>query len=335
MPRLSGPDYDDLIEEFVTATQTVFPDAVLQFEDFNNANAFRLLARYRDRLCCFNDDVQGTGAMGLAGLYSAGRIAGRQLTDQRILFVGAGEACLGIGATVVSAMRGEGLNESEARSRCLFIDSKGTVVASRTDLAEHKRQVAQDRPPLADLAATIAAFRPTVIIGASGQAGMFTPSALRAMAQVTQRPLVLALSNPTPNSECTAEQAYAATGGRAIFASGSPFDPVLIDGRMHAPGQANNSYVFPGVGLGLILAGAKRVADPMFFAAARALALAVNDEDLKLGRIFPLQTRMREVAAAVGAAVGGVAYSEGLATKPRPADLSAAVSAAMYTPEYR
>ena len=334
-PRLTGPLYDELLEEFVAATQKVFPGSVLQFEDFNNANAHRLLARYRERLCCFNDDVQGTGAMGLAGLLSSGRITGRKLADQRILFVGAGQACLGIGAMVVTAMRGEGLNEAEARLRCLFMDSKGAVVASRTDLVEHKRRVAQDFPPQADLAAVIAAFRPTVTIGASGQGGLFTPAVLKAMSQAAQRPVVFALSNPTSKSECTAEEAYAWTGGRAIFASGSPFDAVVVNGRTQTPGQANNSYIFPGVGLGLIFSGAKRVVDSMFLAAAHALADAVTDEALKAGRVFPPQTKMREVAVSVAAAVASVAFDTGLAAGRRPLDLEAAIRAAMYQPEYR
>lgn len=333
-PRLTGPAYDALLEEFIAATQAVFPGVVVQFEDFNNANAFRLLARYRDRLCCFNDDVQGTGAMGLAGLYSAARITGRALAEERILFFGAGEACLGIGATVVGAMRSAGLAEGEARSRCLFIDSKGTVVAGRADLPAHKRAFAQDRAPLDGLVAAIEAFRPTVLIGASGQGGAFTPEVLAAMARSCDRPVIFALSNPTSKSECTAEQAYRHTGGRAVFASGSPFDPVTLDGRTHAPGQANNSYVFPGVGLGLLAAGATRVRDSMFFAAARALAGAVTAEDLAAGRVFPPQSRMREVAAAVGAAVAGVAFDEGVATRPRPADLAGAIRAAMYVPDY-
>jgi malate dehydrogenase (oxaloacetate-decarboxylating)(NADP+) len=333
-PRLEGPDYDALIEEFVSATQQVFPGVVVQFEDFNNANAFRLLARYRDRLCCFNDDVQGTGAMGLAGLYAAGRLTGRKLVEERILFAGAGEACLGIGGMVASALRAAGLSEAEARARCLFVDSKGTVVASRPDLPAHKRAIAQERAPLPDLVSTVTAFRPTVLIGASGQGGLFTSEVLRALAEAAERPVVFALSNPTSKSECTAEQACAATRGRAIFASGSPFDPVQFEGRTLASGQANNSYVFPGVGLGLLVSGATRVTDPMFFAAAHALAAQVGDDDLAVGRVFPLQARMREVAAAVAVAVAGVAWEQGLATRPRPADLAVAVRGAMYQPDY-
>jgi malate dehydrogenase (oxaloacetate-decarboxylating)(NADP+) len=334
VPRLGGDAYDALIEEFVTATQQVFPGVVVQFEDFNNANAFRLLARYRDRLCCFNDDIQGTGAMGLAGLYAAARITGRKITDERILFLGAGEACLGVGSAVVSALQREGVSPGEARSRCLFIDSKGTVVAGRSDLPAHKRVFAQDRTPLPDFVGTIEAFRPTVLFGACGRGAILTQPALEAMAKSCVQPVVFALSNPTSKSECTAEQAYAWTGGRAIFASGSPFEPVTLDGKAHTPGQANNSYVFPGVGLGLLVSRAKRVTDAMFSAAATALASQVTESDLAVGRIFPLQTRMRDVARAVAAAVARVAFDEGLAAQPVPDDLLATVGQAMYRPAY-
>ena len=333
-PRLTGEAYDALIDEFVAATQAVFPRVIVQFEDFNNANAFRLLARYRDRLCCFNDDVQGTGAMGLAGLYAAGRLAGRRLSEQRVLFVGAGEACLGIGAILVSAMQREGLSDAEARARCLFIDSKGTVVASRSDLPAHKRPFAQDIAAYPDVVATIEAFRPTALVGACGQGGRFTQPVVEAMIEATERPIVFALSNPTSKAECTAEQAYTWSAGRAIFASGSPFDPVTLNGRTHAPGQANNSYIFPGVGLGLMVSGATRVTDAMFFAAANTLAGMVTEADLQVGRVFPPQTRMREVAVAVATAVAGVAWDAGLTKKPRPADLRAAIASAMYQPAY-
>jgi malate dehydrogenase (oxaloacetate-decarboxylating)(NADP+) len=332
--RLSGEPYDAFLEEFITATQAVFPGAVVQFEDFNNACAFRLLRRYRDRLCCFDDDIQGTGAMGLAGLYSAGRITGRPLTAQRILFVGAGQACLGIGATAIAAMRREGLSEAEARARCLFIDSRGPVVASRTDLAEQKRVFAQEREAVAGLVETIDDFRPTVLVGASAQGGIFTQPVLAAMSRLNERPVVFALSNPTTNAECTADQAYGWTDGRAVFASGSPFAPVTLNGAVHATGQANNSFVFPGVGLGLLLSGARRAEDALFFAAGRALADQVTDVELAHGRVFPAAARMRDVALAVATAVATVAYDRGLATKPRPADLAATVAEAMYTPTY-
>jgi malate dehydrogenase (oxaloacetate-decarboxylating)(NADP+) len=332
--RLDGDLYDEVLHEFVGAAQQVFPGAVVQFEDFNNASAFRLLKRYRDELCCFNDDIQGTGAMGLAALYSAGRLTGRTLAAQRVLFVGAGEACLGIGGLVVAAMQREGLSESEARARCLFIDSRGPIVVSRPDLPDQKRPCARDLVLPPDLPGIITRFEPTVLIGACGQPGMFTRAALEAMAKVNDRPVVFALSNPTSKAECTAEQAYAWTSGRGVFASGSPFDPVTIDGRLHVTGQANNSFIFPGVGLGLLVSGARRVTDEMFFAAARALSAQVSDADLAVGRIFPAAGRMRDVARAVATAVAGVAYDGGLSTKSRPADPGSTVAASMYEPRY-
>ena len=332
--RMTAEPWDALLEEFLAATQVVFPGAIVQFEDFNTACAFRLLQRYRDSLCCFNDDVQGTGAMGLAGLYTAGRITGRKLSGQRILFVGAGEACLGIGNIVVAAMQREGWSEAEAKQRCLFVDSRGLVIAGRKDLPGHKRPFAQDRGPLPDLSAAIENFKPTALIGASGKGGLFTESVLRAMARLNERPIVFALSNPTSKAECTAGQAYAWTDGRAVFASGSPFDPVPFGGRVHAPGQGNNSFVFPGVGLGLLICGARRVTDEMFFAAAQALAAQISEADLEQGRIFPVASRMREVAAQVAAAVAAVAYAQDHATKPRPLDLRAEAARVMYEPRY-
>jgi malate dehydrogenase (oxaloacetate-decarboxylating)(NADP+) len=333
-PRMTGEPWDALLEEFVAATQAVFPGVIVQFEDFNSACAFRLLQRYRDRLCCFNDDVQGTGAMGLAGLYTAGRVTKRRLSQQRILFVGAGEACLGIGGIVIAAMRREGLSEAEARQRSLLVDSKGLVIASRKDLAEHKRPFAQDRAPVPDLLAAVESFRPTVLIGATGKGGLFTQPVLEAMARVNERPVVFALSNPTSKAECTAEQAYAWTNGRAVFASGSPFGPVTVGGRVHVPGQGNNSSIFPGVGLGLLLSASNRVTDEMFFAAAQALAAQVSVADLEQGSIFPAAARLREVAAAVATAVAGVAYEQGHAANPRPADIPAEAAQAMYVPRY-
>jgi malate dehydrogenase (oxaloacetate-decarboxylating)(NADP+) len=333
-PRLRGPAYDELLDEFVAATREVFPGAVLQFEDFANAEAFGLLARYRDRLCCFNDDIQGTGAMGLAGIQTALRLTGTRLEDQRLLFFGAGEANLGIGTIVTAALERTGLSGTDARGRCWFIDSKGLLTRGRAGLAPQKQPFAQDRAPVADLLSAVRALRPTMLIGASGQPGTFNAAVLEAMAQLNERPVVFALSNPTSKAECTAEQAYRATRGRAIFAAGSPSAPVILEGRTHAAGQANNSFVFPGVGFGLLASGAPRVTDEMYFAAAAALGDQVSGDDLALGRIFPPVSRMREVAAAVATAVAGVAYDRGLAKYARPADLPAYVRGRMYRPAY-
>ncbi len=333
-PRLQGNDYDALLEEFVTAVQQVFPGALLQFEDFSNHNAFALLARYRDRLCCFNDDIQGTGAMGLAAVNSALRITGGRLTGQRLLFAGAGEAALGIATMVKAAMVAQGLSPEQARERCWLIDTQGLLVASRAGLPAHKLPHAQPREPLAGLLEAIAALKPTVLIGASGVGQLFSQEVLTTLASHCERPVVFALSNPTAKAECSAQQAYEWTGGRAIFAAGSPFAPVEFAGRTLVPGQANNAYVFPGVGLGLLASGATRVSDAMFFAAADALAAQVSDADLASGRIFPGQDRLREVAIAVAVAVAEVAWRDGLARLPRPADPELEILASMYRPNY-
>ena len=330
-PRLVGDAYDAFLDEFVAATRQVFPGVVLQFEDFNNANAFRLLARHRDRLCCFNDDIQGTGAMGLAALLASGRRTRRSLGEERILFLGAGEAGLGIGSIFVGALERAGLALGDALERCLFIDSKGAVVAGRTDLPIHKRRFARDVDPHPDLVAAIEAFRPTVLVGASGRGGLFTRAVLEAMAKSSPLPVVLALSNPTSKAECTAQQAYEWTGGRVIFAAGSPFEPVAIGDVIHTPGQANNSFVFPGVGLGLLVSGASRVTDEMFFAAAEALAGQVGDDDLSAGRIFPPADRMPEVALAVAIAVAKVAFAQDLTGgRAEPDDLRSVIAGSMF-----
>ncbi len=333
-PRLAEPAYDALVEEFVAAAQARFPGVLIQFEDFANVNAFRLLARYRERFCCFNDDIQGTGAMGLAGLHAALRITGARLADQRLLFFGAGEANVGIGSLVAAALVREGLSESEAHWRCWYMDSQGLVTADRPGLAAHKRPFAKEHRVVTDLLAAVEAVKPTALIGASGQPGAFTAPVLAAMARINARPIVLALSNPTSKAECTADAAYRVTGGRAIFASGSPFPPVTLDGRTHVPGQGNNSFIFPGVGLGVLAAAATRVVDDMYFAAARALAAEVSADDLACGRIFPATSRMRDVALAVATAVAESAYEKGVATRLRPRNLAADIRRGMYAARY-
>ena len=332
--RMRGAAYDEFVEEFVTAVETVFPHAIVQFEDFANANAFRLLAKYRNRICTFDDDIQGTGSVALAGLYSALRLTGGQLRDRTYLFFGAGEAGIGIADLIVAAMGAEGLPEAEARRRCWFVDSKGLVVRSRSDLAPHKRPYAHEHEFIADFLSAIAVLRPAAIIGVSGVAGAFTRPMLEAMAAHNERPVVFALSNPTSQAECTAEQAYAWTEGRAIFASGSPFDPVEYRGRTYVPGQGNNAYIFPGVGLGVIASEARRVTDEMFFVAAKALAREVSTADLELGRMYPPLPRIREVSLSIATAVAEVAYARGLAQAPKPHDLSEHIRSQMYEPVY-
>ncbi|MDR3631092.1 MAG: NAD-dependent malic enzyme [Desulfocapsaceae bacterium] len=333
--RQRGEPFDELIEEFIVAVQQVFPGAMIQFEDFGNVNAFRLLEKYRNEVCCFNDDIQGTAAVTLAGLYSSLRITGGSLKDHKFLLLGAGEAGIGTGNLIAAAMVDEGLSEEEARQRCWYVDSKGLVVKSRTDLSGHKRLFAQDHPRIATFYEAVKALKPTAIIGVSGQAKMFGREVLQAMAECNERPIVFSLSNPTTKTECTAEEAYTWTEGRAIFASGSPFDPVMFKGRKLVPAQGNNVYIFPGVGLGVIASRARLVTDEMFLVAARVLAQEVSETDLKIGRIFPPLPRIREVSMAVAVAVAEVVYKRGLATKPRPDDLAASIQSLIYEPEYQ
>lgn len=332
--RLRGAAYDELLEEFVLAVQQVFPHAVIQFEDFATENAIRLLARYRDRVCCFNDDIQGTAGVTLAGLLSAARITGQPLTDQRVMFLGAGAAATGIAGLITAALVREGLPEAEARRRCWLVDRGGLVVAGRPDQTAHQAPYAHDHAACPDLLAAVETIRPTALVGVSAAPGGFTEPVVRAMARINRRPIVFPLSNPTALSECTAADAYAWSDGRAVFASGSPYPPVTFGGRQFTPGQGNNAYVFPGVGLGVIVSRARRVTDAMFYAAARALAARVSDASLERGQLFPPLREIREVSAEIAHAVAAVAYHEGLAQAPRPADLRGAIARAMYDGRY-
>jgi malate dehydrogenase (oxaloacetate-decarboxylating)(NADP+) len=332
--RLRGESYDALVDEFIQAALSVFPKALVQFEDFANTNAFRLLHHYRGRICTFNDDIQGTAAVTLSGLYSALRITKGQLKDQTILFLGAGEAGIGIGELIVSALQDEGLNEADARRRCWFVDSKGLVVKSRDNLAEHKLAFAHDYPQCVDLVSAIQSLKPTALIGVSGMPRAFTQPIVETMAKFNERPIIFALSNPTSKAECTAEEAYRWSQCRAIFASGSPFAPVTIDGKTFVPGQGNNAYIFPGVGLGVIACEAKHVTDQMFYVAAKSLANQVLESDLAQGRIFPSLTRMQEVSANIATAVVEVAYLKKLARRRKPADMLGYIRSLMYQPVY-
>jgi malate dehydrogenase (oxaloacetate-decarboxylating)(NADP+) len=332
--RLTGAEFDAFIEEFVTATQTVFPGVVIQWEDFANHNAFRLLETYRERVCSFNDDIQGTAAVTVAGIFSALRMTQRPLAQQTFLCLGAGEAATGISDLLVNAMMAEGLTEQAARQRCWLVDSKGLVVASRAVLAQHKLPYAHAHDPMTDLAEIIDVLRPTALIGVSAIAGAFTREVIKTMARINEQPIIFALSNPTSKSECTAEQAYMYSGGRALFASGSPFAPVALDGMTYVPRQGNNSYIFPGVGLGAIACRARKVTDAMFMAAARALAEQVSAEDLAQGSLYPPLSQVREVSARIAAAVAAVAFHDGLAGIDRPADLLGFIRTQMYAPEY-
>jgi malate dehydrogenase (oxaloacetate-decarboxylating)(NADP+) len=332
--RLRGAAYDELVEEFVGAVRDVFPDVLIQFEDFANHNAFRLLRRYRDRICVFNDDIQGTAAVALAGIFSALRVTGGKLTEQKLLFLGAGEAATGIADLVVSAMVAEGCPEPEARRRNWLVDSRGLVVRGRAELAEHKLPYAHEHAHIGDFLTAIRTLKPTGIIGVAATGGTFTREVLEMIAQLNERPIVFALSNPTSKSECTAEEAYQHTGGRALFACGSPYAPMKLDGRNFVPRQGNNSYIFPGVGLGAIASGARRITDEMFMRAAFALAQHVSGSDLAQGSLYPALPRIREVSTKIAAEVAQVAFDQRLANGQAPVDMVAHVTSHMYEPRY-
>src|SRR4249919_204603 len=332
--RLTGAAYDEFVDEFITAARDAFPGVLIQFEDFANHSAFRLLHKYRDELNVFNDDIQGTAAVALAGLFSALRVNGGKLADQRVLFLGAGEAATGIADLVVSAMMAEGVSEAEALRRTWLVDSRGLVVKNRTGLTDHKLRYAHDHAPVGDFLTAIRTLKPTAIIGVAAVGGAFTAEVLQTMAELNERPIVFALSNPTSKAECSAEEAYRHTGGRALFACGSPYDPVKLGDQTFVPRQGNNSYIFPGVGLGATAIGSRLVTDEMFMAAAHTLAYLVNLDDIEQGSLYPALPRIREVSAHIAVAVAEVAYKRGLATVPKPNDMMGFIESQMYDPQY-
>jgi len=312
----------------------VFPKAMLQFEDFATAHAIPLLERYRNELCMFNDDIQGTAAVALAGLMAALRVTGGKLEEQTLLFVGAGSANTGIGELTAGAIAGRGMDLAEARRRCWFMDSKGLIVKGRDRLKPHTLPFAHEHEPVTGIANAIEALRPTVLIGATGQRGIFNQEVIEAMSRAHERPVVLALSNPTSRSEATAEEVYGWSKGRAVFASGSPFDPVTVQGKTFVPGQSNNVYIFPGIGLGVTACRIRRVTDEMFRVAAQAVAELVTNANLDRGSLFPELERIREVSLAIGIAVSRVAFEQGLAGIDEPEDLREYIETRMYEPNY-
>ena len=331
--RLEGQAYLDLVEEFVAALMDKYPDSLLQFEDFLTPNAYKLLDIYKDKILCFNDDIQGTAAVSLAGVLASSRITGRDFSDLRIMFLGAGSAATGIGDLMVSAFMDKGLSQEEAAQRLWFVDQHGIIVKSRDDLMSHNIPYAHDYEQLSFVDA-IKAIRPHILIGATGAPGTFTQEVIEAMSEINERPAIFALSNPTSRAECTAEQAYEWSDGRAIFTSGSPFNAVEIGGKTHQPGQGNNAYVFPGIGLGAIACRAKHIDDGMFLAAADALANQVSQANLDAGTLYPPLSDIREVSLHIAVAVAEKAYATGLAQLERPDDLEAQIKAMMYEPDY-
>jgi malate dehydrogenase (oxaloacetate-decarboxylating) len=344
-PRIRGGEYQDFIDRFVDAVMRVYPDANLQWEDFLKANAITQLARFRDRLCTFNDDIQGTAAVAVAGVYASLRMTGQEMRDQRIVLAGAGASAQGIASLFAAALREAGVSHTEARMRICTVDSRGLVTRARPELEDFKAAYARPVEEVATyvcrdpghmtLEETVRHFRPTILIGTSGATGLFTEAVVRAMAALHDRPIVFPLSNPTSKSECTAEQAIQWSDGRAIVATGSPSDPVIHRGRTHRVGQGNNAFVFPGVGLGLWAGGVRRVTDAMFLDAARVLAQMVSPADLDQGAVYPELTRIRDCSHAVGCAVIRRAVAEGHASPGILTGLDETVRRAMWFPTYR
>jgi malate dehydrogenase (oxaloacetate-decarboxylating)(NADP+) len=329
--RIRKKRYLEIVDEFVEAVQVRYPGALIQFEDFLTPDAYALLRRYRDRVLCFNDDIQGTAAVVLAGVYASTSVTKAALRDQRIMFLGAGSAATGIADLLVAAGMEEGLSREEASRLLWFVDAKGLVVKSRTDLMEHNLPYAHDHPPLGFLEA-IDAIRPQVLIGATGAPGTFTREAIERMSALNDRPVIFALSNPTSRAECTAGQAYAWSRGKAVFTSGSPSGEVSYDGRVFHPGQGNNAYVFPGIGLGAIACRARRIPEPLFLAAARALAHRVSEDDLARGSLYPPLQEIRRISIDIATSVAAKAYALGLARAPRPSSLKKSIRSFMYNP---
>ena len=332
--RMRGQEFDDLLDEFIQAAQEVFPGILIQFEDFGNTNAFRLLDKYRNKINCFNDDIQGTGAVALSGIMAAMRISGGKLSEQRLLFLGAGEAGIGTADAFVAALVDEGKSEEEARKQCWFVDTQGLLTSNREKIADHKIRYARDVPFIDNFLDAVETLKPTAILGLSGQPGSFSKDIIEAMAKINDHPIIFALSNPTSKAECTAEEAYRWTKGRAIFASGSPFDAVKYGNKTHVPGQGNNVYIFPGVGLGAIVSGSRRITDEMFLAASKSLAAQVKESDIAMGCIYPSLKRVREVSAKIACEVAKIAWEQGLTDRAQPEDLQAEIYRAMYQPVY-
>jgi malate dehydrogenase (oxaloacetate-decarboxylating)(NADP+) len=335
--RVHGEEFYEIVDEFVQAATTRWPNVLIQWEDFTNDKAFPLLNRYRDEVLCFNDDIQGTGAVALAGLFAAMRLRQEHLSDQRIVFCGAGSAAVGIADMICAGIADEhSMSTEDARKLVWMADSRGLVTTQREGkLEQHKLPYARGEEPAATLLEIVERVKPTILIGASGHAHTFTEDVVRTMHRDCERPIIFALSNPTSKAECSAAEAYNWTDGKAIFASGSPFPPVRIDGRIFVPGQGNNMFIFPGVGLGAVACGASKVTDEMFFTAAKTLAHIVTEDELAAGTIYPDLGKIRQISLAIASAVCMLAWEQGLARYAEPDDVREYVRACMYHPDYR
>jgi malate dehydrogenase (oxaloacetate-decarboxylating)(NADP+) len=332
--RVRGADYEAFIEEFVQAAMARFPKCCLQWEDFANINAVPILARYRDRICTYNDDIQGTAAIALAGVFGALRITGQKLIDQRVLFLGAGSAATGIAELISEALMQEGVAPEAARACNWLFDINGLVTSARADVADFQRPFAHDTPPVGSFVEAIESIKPTAIIGVSTTPKLFNRQVIETMSRLNERPIIFPYSNPTSRSECTAEEAYTWSNGQAVFASGSPFPPVAFKDRTFVPGQGNNVYIFPAMGMAVFATQAKRVTQEMFIVAARAVAEQVTKEDLDRGLIYPPMTHIFDASLHTAAKIAEYVFDKGLASVERPADIETHIRDLAYRPAY-
>jgi len=332
--RLSEQELDELTEEFVQAVQKVFPGCCIHFEDWKGTDAIRMLDRYRDKVLCYNDDIQGTASVVLAGVTTALQIIGAPLTDQRILFLGAGSAGIGIANLVVEAMKLKGLSQDAARSRIAMFDINGLLEPTRTDLSEAQKVYAHKAAPSKDLVKTIETVKPTILIGVSTKGGAFTQRVVEAMSRLNERPIIFALSNPTYKAECTAEQAYTWSMGKALFAAGVQFPDVTLNGRTFHPGQANNFYIYPAIGLATYVARPKRLTDGCFIAAARGSADQVDPSLRAKGMLYPSQANILETEVTTATRIAEFMFDQGLAQVARPRDVRSWIERQLYKPEY-
>jgi malate dehydrogenase (oxaloacetate-decarboxylating)(NADP+) len=332
--RPSVQELDEFVDEFVKAVQDVFPECCIHFEDWKGTDAIRLLAKYKNEICCYNDDIQGTGAVTVAGLLGALNITGGKLKDQKILFFGAGSAGLGIADMISSGMQLDGLSADEANKHISLFDINGLLEDSRTDLSNEQKIYAGKNLPSRDLLQTINEIKPSILIGVSTIGGAFTKDVVEAMSQINERPVIFALSNPTEHAECTAHQAYEWSNGKAVYAAGVPFEPVVLGGKTYVPGQANNFYCFPGVSLGIYATKPKKVTDELWIESAKALAGLLSDEERAKGMVFPPQSDILSISTQVAIQVAEVAFKTGLAQVPRPSNVEKWIKSMQYTPEY-
>lgn len=331
---LPEAELDELTEEFVRAVEEVFPGCCVHFEDWKGTDAIRMLDRYKDNILCYNDDIQGTAAVALAGIAAGLKQTGGKLQDQRILFLGAGSAGLGISKLITAELQTKGLSAEEARKRIRLFDVNGLIEASRTDLTETQKIYAHNDKPSKDFLKVVEDFKPTVLIGVSTKAGAFTKEVIEAMSRVNERPIIFALSNPTHKAECTAEQAYTYSKGKALFAAGVQFDEVNYEGKTYRPGQANNFYIYPAIGLATYAARPTRLTDECFIVAAHATADQVGPSMQAKGMLFPSQDHILETEITTATRIAEYMFDSGLATVARPREIRAWIESLLYAPSY-